>query len=130
MNRTFNRALGDVRNVLGPLGSRPTALHPSIRYACARGSSARIVNLTRSNRLFWPLSLKSGQPPMACLLSRWAPGRLLEPLKGLDPGPKLDFQRPGAAWLPQYLDVSLRDRVGIKRAVGTVRRIRPARAAH
>src|SRR5205814_651968 len=53
-------------------------------------------------------------------------GHLGRPSEALDPGPQLDLQRPGAARLPQYLDISLRDRVGIERTVGTVRRIRPA----
>jgi len=53
-------------------------------------------------------------------------GHLGRPSEGLDPGPQLDFQRPGAARLPKYLDISLGDRVGIERAVGTVRGIRCA----
>src|SRR5215469_2979412 len=57
-------------------------------------------------------------------------GHLGQPSEGLDPGPQLDLQRPGAARLPQHLDISLRDRVGIERAVRTVRRIRPPRAAY
>src|SRR3954452_3202272 len=50
--------------------------------------------------------------------------------EGLDPGPHLDFERPGAARLAQYFDISLGNRVGIERAVGPVGRVRAAGAAH
>src|SRR5712692_6997839 len=50
--------------------------------------------------------------------------------EGLDPRPKLDLQRPGAARLAQHLEIGLGDPVGIERAVRAVRRIRAPRTAH
>src|SRR5215831_14260322 len=52
------------------------------------------------------------------------------PSEGLDPGPQFDFERPGAAWLAQDLDIGLGDRGGVERRVGPVRRVGPAGAAH
>src|SRR5580704_17248929 len=63
-------------------------------------------------------------PGMARLLA----GRAADS-KFLDPGPQLDFRGPGAAVLPQQVEIILRDRIRSEHAVGPVGRFGAACAA-